>query len=183
MMPSLLIWRTVFGQRVRFMSKLLRPHPFALKSKFSLKLSDISVVRDILYVFLEVLPCFHMTVLSSSWVSYFSKSLFSPRIYTGYPGLVGWAWTTTWRVESQKLYMTLSSLKGYLVVFMLKQDNIFSLDPLSSHLWFEFGLSTNQSQPQGLSLWCFIEYTFTSFGLTNTFALFLQHMSPSSWST
>jgi hypothetical protein len=27
-----------------------------------------------------------------------------------------------------------------------------------------------------------LEYTFMSFGLTNTFALFLQHMSPLSWS-
>jgi hypothetical protein len=49
-----------------FRPKLLRPHHLALKRKFPLELSDISVVRDILDVFLEVLPCCHMTMLSSS---------------------------------------------------------------------------------------------------------------------
>jgi hypothetical protein len=113
-------WRTFFGQRVGFVPKLSRPHCFPCKARFSLELSDKMVVRDILDVFLEVSPCFHMTMLSSSWVSWFSELLFSPRIYVGYPGLVGWAWTTTWRVERQKLYLTLSFLKGHLVSFVLK---------------------------------------------------------------
>jgi hypothetical protein len=71
-------------------------------------------------------------------------------------------------------------------LFVLKQDSMFSLDMLSSHLWFEFGLSANQTQSQGLSWLCFYSWCFTvahlhAFGLTNTFALFIQHMSPSSW--
>ena len=49
------------------------------------------VVHDILEVFLEVSPCCHMTVLSSSWVSRFFEQLLFPRKYAGYPGLVGWA--------------------------------------------------------------------------------------------
>jgi hypothetical protein len=114
------------------MPKLSRPHSFPSRPSFSLELRDIPVVRDILDVFLEVLPCFHMTMLSSSWVSWFSESLFSPRIHTGYPGLVGWAWTTTWRVERQKLYLTLFLLKGCLVFFVLMQDSISSLNLLSS---------------------------------------------------
>jgi hypothetical protein len=83
--------RTIFGQRVRFVPKLSRPHCFPCEARFLLELSDTSMVRDILDVFLEVLPCFHMIMLSSSWVSWFSESLFSPRIHTWYPGLVGWA--------------------------------------------------------------------------------------------
>jgi hypothetical protein len=69
---------------------------------------------------------------------------------------------------------------------VLKQDDISSLDMLSSHLWIEIGLSSNQAQSQGLSWWCFYLWYFTivhlhAFGLTNTFALFIQHISPSSW--
>jgi hypothetical protein len=66
MLPSLLIQAHIFGQRVRFVPKLSRPHSFPSKSRFSLELSDISVVRDILEVLPEVLPCFPMTVWSSS---------------------------------------------------------------------------------------------------------------------
>ena len=68
-LPSPFIQAHIFGQRVRFMLKLSRPHRLALKSKFPLELRDISVVRDILDVFLEVSPCCHMTVMSSSWVA------------------------------------------------------------------------------------------------------------------
>jgi hypothetical protein len=65
-LPSPYFRRTIFGQRVRFIPKLLRQHRLALKRKFTLELNDISVVHDILDVFLEVSPCCHMTVLSSS---------------------------------------------------------------------------------------------------------------------
>jgi hypothetical protein len=66
MLPSLLIQAHIFGQRVRFVPKLSRPHSFPSRPRFSLELSDILVVRDILDVFLEASPCFHMTGLSSS---------------------------------------------------------------------------------------------------------------------
>jgi hypothetical protein len=144
------------------------------------------MVYDILVVFLEVLPCFHMTVLSSSWVSWFSESLFSPRIFTGYPRLVGWAWTTIWRVERQKLYLTLSFLKGYLVLSCWSK--------IISPLWicylpiFDLSLGyrhiklSPKDHLGGVLPWFLLECIIIPFGLTNTFALFLQHMSPSSWS-
>jgi hypothetical protein len=135
------------------MPKLSRPHSSPSRPRFPLKLSDILVVRDILEVFLEVLPCFHMTVLSSSWVSWFSESLFSPRIYTGYPGLVGWAKATTWRVERQKLYLTLFLLKGLSLSCWSKIVLPLWIYYLPN-LWFEFGLSPNQTRSQGLSWWC-----------------------------
>jgi hypothetical protein len=86
-----------------------------------------------------------------------------------------------------KLYLTLSFLKGYLVLFMMKQDSISTLNLLSSQSLIWVGLSSNQTRSEGQSWWCFylwfsLEYLIISFGLTNTFALFLQHMSPLSWS-
>jgi lysylphosphatidylglycerol synthetase-like protein (DUF2156 family) len=66
---------TFFGQRVMFLPKLSRPHQLLWKASFPLELNDISVIRDIIDVFLEVSPCCHMTELSSSWVSWFSESL------------------------------------------------------------------------------------------------------------
>jgi hypothetical protein len=79
-----------------------------------------------------------------------------------------------------------SFLKGLSSLSVLKQDSISSLDMLSSHLWFEIGLSSNQAQSQGLSWWCFYLWYFTvvhlhAFGLTNNFALFIPHVSSSSW--
>ena len=68
-MPSPFIKAQIFGQRVRFLPMLLRPHRVAVQNKSSLELSDIPVVRDILDVFLEVSPCCHMTVMSSLRVS------------------------------------------------------------------------------------------------------------------
>jgi hypothetical protein len=134
-LPSL--FRHTSSVKELVVSKLSRPHSFPSKSRFSLELSDILVVRDILVVFLEASPCFHMTGLSSSWASWFSESLFSPRIYIGYPGLVGWAWTTTWRVERQELYLTLFLFKGCLLSSVLKHDSISSLEMLSfqSLIW------------------------------------------------
>jgi hypothetical protein len=131
------------------MPKLSRPHRFPCKAIFPLELGDISVVRDILDVLPEVLPCFHMTVLSSSWVNWFSESLFSPRIYSGYPGLVGWAWTTTWRVEIQKLYPTSFLLKGMSTFVVLKQDSISFLDILSSQsLIWVWAIVRSKSAPR-----------------------------------
>ena len=40
-LPGPCVQAHIFGQRVRFMPKLSRPHHFALKSKTSLELSDI----------------------------------------------------------------------------------------------------------------------------------------------
>jgi hypothetical protein len=116
------------------------------------------MVRDILDVFQEVLPCFHMTVLSSSWVRWFSKPLLSPRICAGYPGLVGWAWTTTWRVERQKLYLALFLSKGLssFVCVEARWYLLFGYVIFSLLIWVWAIDKSNSAH--GPSRWCFYSW-------------------------
>jgi hypothetical protein len=65
-LPSPFVQAHIFGQRVRSIPKLSRPHRLLCKAICPLELSDIPVVRDILDVFLEVSPCCYMTVLLNS---------------------------------------------------------------------------------------------------------------------
>jgi hypothetical protein len=65
MLPSLFRHTSLVKELVCV--KTLKTALLSLQSKIlTLELSDIPVVHDILVVFLEVLPCFYMTVLSSS---------------------------------------------------------------------------------------------------------------------
>ena len=66
-------------------------HIAFLEKQYPSRAKWLSMVCDILVVFLEESPCCHMTVLSSSWVSGFFELLLPPRNYAGYPRLVGWA--------------------------------------------------------------------------------------------
>jgi hypothetical protein len=175
----------ISSQRVKFISVLLRPHRLALKIKFPLELSDISVVRDILDVFLEVSPCCHMTVLSRSWLSGSLNRSFLQESLLDILDQLGELNQQLGELKDKSSMRRYSFLKGFSSLSVLKQDSISSLDMLSYHLWFEIGLSSNQTQSQGLSWWCFYLWYFTvvhlhPFGLTNTFALFIQYMSPSS---
>ena len=57
----------IIGQGVRLIPKLLRSLRFVLKGKTPLN-RDILVACDILECFLELLQCFHVTVISGSVV-------------------------------------------------------------------------------------------------------------------
>ena len=70
---------------------------------------------------------------------------------------------------------------------VLKWDSIFCWICYHFQTLIWSGLSSYQTQTQGPSIWCcylgcFACVQLHAFGLTNTFALFINNMSPSSWS-
>ena len=125
MLPIPFVQVHISSQRVRLL-RSSEDHIAFLEKQYPSRAKWLSMVCDILDVFLEILPCCHMTVLSSSWVSRFFEQLLSPRSCAGYP-LTSWLnWTTTWRNERQKFYLTCSFLTGCLASLVLKQDSISS---------------------------------------------------------
>ena len=109
-----------------FSPSLSWSYRLALKSKIVPELRNISVVRDFLNISSVVSPGCPLTIMLSSWSSWFLVNQPFSKNLCWIPWASWLSWTTTWRVGRWKL-VWLSSFQRDILVCVCWRKMIFSL--------------------------------------------------------